>query len=453
MDVWFVFFAIIFEFLFELYVFYALCTRSLTRRPGFWRRAAAGAAGMLALGLGASFLYLRIGGFATGRIAIYLALFALSTVHLWLCFEEPYTSILLCCSIGYAAQNMAYKLFLSFWTVFEALRLSSGWGDAFPAIYRVVYLSFFSLSALLAYRFFLKKITRLTSRLNVRMMVLSVLTLFVTLVICSFQDVSADHLSVVRENHFDSWDLFVQRETGNLLSVIACAAVLLLASRTLEHEALREELAYLQHAIRQSELQYEISKDTIGMINVKCHDMKYKLASLVKNNPAGTEALIRDIDHTISIYDAQIETNNKLLNVLLTEKSLYCEQNGINFSCMANGEKLDFMSDGDLYCLFGNIIDNALEAVRGLSDKGKRVINLTVVARGGLLILQEDNYFNGAVSFTDALPNTTKADKDYHGFGMRSIRMIANKYGGELTVSAAGEMFHLSIVFPLPNAE
>lgn len=453
MDYWFVYRGIILEFLAELYVFYALCTLSLNRRPHFWLRAVLGGVGMLTLGLGVAFAYLFIGTSALGRIALYLLLFAVSTAHIVLCFDEPYSSILLCCSIAYAAQNLVYKLFLVFFTAIESMRWTDAWGDSFDLIYHIMYYAFFTLTAFGAYRLFLKKITRMTARLNQKMLLLSLLTLLVTLVICSFQDVAAMRLSVGRENHFEQLDLLILRQTGNLLSIIACIGVLLLASRTLEHEELREEVAYLQHAIRQSELQYEISKDTIGMINIKCHDMKYKLATLVQENTEQSKNLIEDINRTISIYDAQIETNNKLLNVLLTEKSLYCEQNGINFSCMANGEKLGFMTDGDLYCLFGNIIDNALEAVRGISDKEKRVINLTVVSHGDLLVIREDNYYDGTLLFADRLPVTTKGDRAYHGFGMRSIRMIANKYGGELTVTASDEMFHLSIVFPLQCTE
>ena len=86
---------------------------------------------------------------------------------------------------------------------------------------------------------------------------------------------------------------------------------------------------------------------------------------------------IKDLENTISIYDANIETGNKLLNVLFTEKSLYCEQKGIKFTCMIDGQKLNFIEDGDLYCLFGNITDNALEAVTQINEIEKRIINMT----------------------------------------------------------------------------
>ena len=61
--------------------------------------------------------------------------------------------------------------------------------------------------------------------------------------------------------------------------------------------------------------------------------------------------------------------------------------------------------------------------------------------------MQEENYFKGKLAFEDGLPLTTKEDKESHGFGMRSLRMIVKKYGGELTASVSDDIFHLNIIF------
>ena len=114
---------------------------------------------------------------------------------------------------------------------------------------------------------------------------------------------------------------------------------------------------------------------------------------------------------------------------------------------MADGEKLNFMDGSDLYCLFGNIIDNALDAVKSIENQNLRIINLMVKSQGDMVIIQEDNYFHGSLTFRDGLPLTTKKNTDYHGFGMRSIRMIVQKYEGQLTTYANGDIFHLNILF------
>ena len=56
-------------------------------------------------------------------------------------------------------------------------------------------------------------------------------------------------------------------------------------SKTIEEDNLKQEVRYLQHVIRQGEKQYKISKETIDMINIKCHDIKYKLNILLYKYP------------------------------------------------------------------------------------------------------------------------------------------------------------------------
>ena len=52
------------------------------------------------------------------------------------------------------------------------------------------------------------------------------------------------------------------------------------------------------------------------------------------------------------------------------------------------------------------------------------------------------------VRFLDGLPVTTKADRDYHGYGMRSMRYITEKYGGTLTAQYRDGLFVLNLLFP-----
>ena len=423
---------IILEFLFELYVFYTLITWKLNRASRFWHRALVGLAVILILGFGVAAVYQLCGQTVAGRIGVYLFLFAATMVHVWLCFEEPFSTVLFCCSVAYAAQNLCYKLHLMA-----------------NLYYRILYYIFFAAVAAAVYFLFIRPQVRHISswRMDYRLLAISVITLIITVILCSIEDIYFAKLSVGAENVFDRPEYGVLRQTGNLFSVACCSIVLLLASRTVEQRELKQEVEYLQHAIRQSERQYEISRDTIELINIKCHDIRYKLGTLAAQGGALEGDAMADLQESISIYDARIETGNQLLDVLLTEKSLYCEQNGINLSCMADGEKLDFMEGSDLYCLFGNVLDNALEAVKAIGQRERRVINLVVKSRGDMLIIQADNYFDDSLTFQDGLPVTTKEDKGYHGFGMRSIRMIVHKYEGELTTYISGDVFHLNILF------
>ncbi len=448
----FVYCYIMLEFLFGLYLFYGMALWNLQRADQFWLRLILGFAGVLVLTGAASWLYLFWGQNALGRSAIYIALFTATIAHVRLCFGEPCLTILFCCSVAYAAQNLCYKLYLTLVCTAELLRFSVG---SFPLdVYqRLFHHSFYVAAALVLYRLFIHRVARLAAscQLDRQMLSLSIVVLLITAILCSVEDVYFAQLSVGWENRFDHIALFMLRQSGNLFSVTCCIIVLLLAWRTIEQRELAQEVEYLQHTIRQSQRQYEISRDTIERINIKCHDIKYQIASLAaQGHPLGPDAVC-DLEKAISIYDTRIETHNQLLDVLLTEKSLYCEQNGIQLSCMVDGEKLDFLESSDLYCLFGNVIDNALEAVAAVPQRERRIISLVVKARGDMLLIQQDNYFDGTLTFQDGLPLTTKADSSCHGFGLRSIRMIVHKYDGELTTHVDGDVFHLNILFGLAD--
>lgn len=440
---------IILEFLFELYVFYAIVTWKLNRAPRFWLRVVLGLAGVLAIAFGAAAAYQLCGQTVIGRIVVYLVLFSATIAHVQLCFSESFPTILFCCSISYAAQNLCYKLRLMVWCSGLALHWFDGWGQHFNLYYRLMYYTLFLVGIAAIYVFFFRHTVHHMAnwQLDHQMLAISLIILSITAILCSVEDIYFAKLSVGIENQFPKAEYLVLRQSGNLFSITCCMIVLLLTSRTIEQRELKQEVEYLQYTVRQSQRQYEISKDTIDLINIKCHDIRYKLGTLAAQSGQIQLDAMEDLRQSIAIYDAKIETGNQLLNVLLTEKSLYCEQNGIQLSCMADGEKLNFMDGSDLYCLFGNVIDNALEAVKAIAEQERRVINLVVKTRGDMLIIQEENYFDGSLTFRDGLPMTTKEDTGYHGFGMRSIRMIVHKYEGELTTYTNGDVFHLNILF------
>lgn len=51
------------------------------------------------------------------------------------------------------------------------------------------------------------------------------------------------------------------------------------------------------------------------------------------------------------------------------------------------------------------------------------------------------------------MPSTTKKDKENHGYGLKSIIYIAEKYGGKVSVKASGGVFDLNIIFPIKRAD
>lgn len=225
--------------------------------------------------------------------------------------------------------------------------------------------------------------------------------------------------------------------------------VLVWASR---FDSLRADLAAQEAIWDQRRAQYELTRESVDLINIKCHDIRKRVAQLEagEGRPLSPET-VRKVQESIRVYDANAKTGNGALDVVLTQKGLLCTQRGIELDCMADGAALGFVPNDDVYSLFDNILDNAIEAVLALDDAEKRSINLTVRREGGFAVIREDNYYAGALSFEDGLPRTTKGDEKNHGFGMRSIRRFVDERGGHMGIRAEDGVFSLSILLPIPS--
>ena len=245
---------------------------------------------------------------------------------------------------------------------------------------------------------------------------------------------------------YESLDL-VYYLAASLTNVICSLSVLVILFSLLLQKSLEAELNVVCQMWRQEQKQYEISKETIDLINVKCHDMKHQIRA-ISRQAAIDPAALKEMEDVISIYGTIVKTGNQALDIILAEKSLYCQKNGVYISCMADGAKLDFMADSDIYSLFGNLLDNAIRSVVEL-EPGKRVISFSVRAEQALLSINSHNYYGGEVRMERGLPVSSRAEKGYHGFGVKSMVLIVEKYGGTISFHAKNQVFNLNILFPL----
>lgn len=208
------------------------------------------------------------------------------------------------------------------------------------------------------------------------------------------------------------------------------------------NKRLEDEKESLNKILEEGKKQYEYEKKNMELINLKCHDLKHQLAAMKGKI---YEEQIDELAETINIYDGAIKTGNDAIDVVLTQKSLYCGHHGIRLTCLLNGENYNFIPRHELYSLFNNALDNAIEAVEKLPEE-KRIISVTENVSCGLTNMYVENYFNGELNLKEGLPQTDKKEEG-HGYGMKSIRMIAEKNGGGISVKATDETFTLNLFF------
>ncbi len=200
--------------------------------------------------------------------------------------------------------------------------------------------------------------------------------------------------------------------------------------------------------------QFEKAKSNVEIINQKCHDIKHNIAALrMEKDPKVLEQGLQEMEQAVLNYDALAETGNEVLDILLSEKGLICEQKGIQWTCMANGKLLDFMATVDIYTMLGNALDNAIESAIEVDDAGKRIVSVTLTESMGMALVQIENYFNGPLKIENKSIMTTKDDKNFHGYGIKSIKTIVKRYNGVLDISAEDGLFILSIMIPLQSTK
>ncbi len=107
------------------------------------------------------------------------------------------------------------------------------------------------------------------------------------------------------------------------------------------------------------------------------------------------------------------------------------------------------MDPVDIASLFGNAPDNAIESVLRTDDAERRIIRLNAGVKRSFFSVHFENYCGETVVFRDGMPQTVKQDNRYHGFGVKSIRYIVEKYGGTLRMGQQGYLFNLDIFLPL----
>lgn len=264
------------------------------------------------------------------------------------------------------------------------------------------------------------------------------------------QMVSAWVFCIMSENLF----IYAKVDPGaalfNIVLQFYCITLLYLQSALFKKSSMRKELETIQLLWHQQKGQYQLSKETIELINHKCHDLKHQVQAIraVKDEKE-RETYLEKIEKAVQIYSAIVRTGNEILDTILTEKSLICENSGIHINCVADGSLLAFMNPVDLYTLFGNALDNAIEAVRKLESKEKRVIDIMLYERQSFLMLQIVNPMCGEVKFEDGLPLTTKAKNGYHGYGMKSMLHTIQKYEGHLTTEVKNGCFYFNVMLPL----
>lgn len=247
-----------------------------------------------------------------------------------------------------------------------------------------------------------------------------------------------------------SFEVFIIRTMADLGGV----AILYAYHTLLVEQQYRFETMNLQNMLDIQYTNYQMSEQSVNLVNQKYHDLKHQIAILRAGAISNQDmtAYLDVMEEEIKSYEAQNKTGNRVLDTILTGKSLYCQKREIQLACVADGAALNFMDTMDLSALFGNILDNAIENTEKVKDPQKRLIHLTITTQKEFLRIRMENYFDGELKLKNGVPVTTKKEKGYHGYGIKSVKSIVGKYGGSVTIEVQEHWFELRILIPLAQS-
>lgn len=375
--------------------------------------------------------------FVVIKSVTFVATFSLMVAGFLACFKTSLWVALFCCVAAYIIQNLSNSGVAYLSAIFEQPLSPLSLDVRFPLVSALSTLVVYPI----AHRRFVSSIER-GGAIEVDNKHATLMFLLVVAVGIIF-DATISHLA----------EMGVPVAMTTLLRVVhdlLCIFILYTEYELLYNRRVREDLLAMNR-LRADELRhYQLTRQSIDAVNCKVHDLRHRLEDLERlgsiSQDEATE-LMRDLH----IYDTSIVTGNEVVDTILSEKGLLCEREGVELSCMADGPSLSFMSPTDAYALFGNALDNAMEAALMVTEQEKRSISLVVRRRGDMACIQVRNYYAEPLTLVDGLPQTTK-DRREHGYGTRSIRATAERYGGTATFSAADGTFCLDVLIPLHDS-
>lgn len=372
-------------------------------------------------------VFLSFGYFTIVR---YLAIYLSSIFIFFFVCKCRFLTAIYAITFGYCFQHVMQYLFQLITMPFDIQMFS-----VVGIIIRTVFLIIYSILFLI----FTHKRFRLIDENNLKqgagIIAISIVGVIITIVLNSI----AYNVSVKSNEVFMVYYVLASSGLGGFL-------LLLLNIVILDKDVMNTELLLTKKLLHQQKNFFNQEKAVISELNIKSHDLKHKLIAMRHQI---NEEEFKELNEVISSYDSFIKTGNESVDAILTAKDIICNKSKIRFTAMADGKAIEFMKESDIYSLLGNILDNAIEAVTKIDEEEKRVINLSIKKTNEFLLISEDNYYVGDIVFENSLPKTSKENKIYHGFGMKSIAIIVEKYHGNMKIDTKNGIYKIDIIFAL----
>ena len=351
-----------------------------------------------------------------------------------ICFECRPQHTLFVATCAYCVQHMTSKLaYIVFALWRDALP-----GFVFPNYYYIVTMLLFAANLAVDIPVFCLFKRQIPGKLvpifdSTKILVATVMFLLMAVFVSSYVEAALDKTS---DGYLTGYCCL------NFFCIMFGFLILLTNFMNCRSKRLEEEKYTLEQLLRKDKLQYEQAKLNMERINIRYHDIKQQYGC------GAAECENVKLDSEIKSFKTLYYTGNKAVDITLSEKAAVCVDADIQFVCSVDGSCLDVMKPFHIYSLLGNAIDNAVESLAKVADEEKKVVRLDIGKRGKMSVIRIENYISEKPPLVGGLPVTTKADKENHGFGIKSIKNVVEEYNGLMYIAADNNIFTLAAMIP-----
>lgn len=218
-----------------------------------------------------------------------------------------------------------------------------------------------------------------------------------------------------------------------------CLTLMYLQTELFKKSAMQKEMDTLNLLYDRQRQQYQIARQNVQIINRRCHELKVQIADLRRMGAdAALQKSLDEAETAARLYDAGANTGNEVLDVVLTEKTLLCESRMIQLNAVADGSCLHHFEPSDLYALFANALDHAIESAVHIQQQDRRVIDLLVCVRQNFVV----------INVISPEREVQMGDNRTLNYEIKVIKRIVQKYKGTLTTETRSGFFAIKIIFP-----
>ncbi|MGB4438353.1 MAG: GHKL domain-containing protein [Sedimentibacter sp.] len=227
--------------------------------------------------------------------------------------------------------------------------------------------------------------------------------------------------------------------------------VLFLYDNLYKSFATKTEEILLQQQNKAYEKQFELMQQSLDDVQVVRHDMKNHMITLknlyLNNETISASEYIDDIIFSVDAKKKYSNSENFIIDSILNYKLQAIRDMDIEPEVEINVPQKISISSYDMTVILGNLLDNAITALKKCTDVKKFSVKINYNKDNILITIS--NSFSEIIKEKNGSFETLKDDTKNHGFGLKSVKDVVNRNDGHMSVHYDNKIFKVTILLPV----